>query len=552
MPISTGRASASAVEQQADATLNEEIAEHKRNPQVITEPTSILTAETGQMRDQEPGGEIHRRQSLAERMARLGGVRFGAPGVPGAPPPRKRDSLPAAAASTGTNPSSQEPAEEAESEEAARARRAAIAARLAGMGGLRFGMLPGSTSSAPPPRASSPHEGEEDVELLSGPEESSPSEEGVRVEAPDESEIEHIEADEISSPTSPVMLPTPPPVRAAPSPPPLPPSRRPPVPAGLPPPVARKPSSPPPPIPVSSYVGSAVTADYVLVGENVMPASPKSVKRSSTGPSPARRSLPPARKPSAPPPPPLATHPRSSTSVDLGASSQWELPNIPTAESLEMSQEIEPTYSEDDTVYPPASRSPPPPVPPIHSRPSSMTPAPRPQSVNSKRAYASAEDLVALYSRVGKHVFARAAALVEYSRKSVIGDGSGPGFVHTVLEQVTAAVTILDTEIDDAGQVEYGPIIYVQNGPSVQKRASDIMPGDIVTIRQAKFKGYKGLTGYSTTVGFIVGIVNEFEDKKGKVKVWQAALHANTYPVRFGFGIPIIQTHPLMNPAKDR
>jgi len=24
--------------------------------------------------------------------------------------------------------------------------------------------------------------------------------------------------------------------------------------------------------------------------------------------------------------------------------------------------------------------------------------------------------------------------------------------------------------------------------------------------------------------------VNEFEDKKGKVKVWQAALHANTYP----------------------
>lgn len=167
-----------------------------------------------------------------------------------------------------------------------------------------------------------------------------------------------------------------------------------------------------------------------------------------------------------------------------------------------------------------------------------MTPQPQAStgstiSVTTQRIYASADDLVALYSRVGKHVYARAAALVEYSRKSVIGDGSASGFVHTVLEQVPVAHTVVlpDATGTANGQVDYGPVIYVQNGSSVQKRASDIMPGDIVSITLAKFKGHKGLSGYSTTVDSVVGIVHEFEDKKGKLKVWQAALHANTYPV---------------------
>ena len=536
------------MEERAHSVLNEKHNEHEETPQVMTiEPVPTPAAQTlspaavgeprvgRDERDEGQKDDIRRRQSLAERMARLGGVRFGAPGAPGAPPvPKKRDSLPAAgtpAQDGSATPSSQEPSEE-ESEEASKSRRAAIAARLAGMGGMRFGMLPGPTPApaTPPPHIPSDQEGEEDVELVS-PEMSSPSDEGVRVEAPEESEVEHIEGDESSSSTSPVMLPTPPPVRAAPSPPPLPPGRRPPVPAGLSP-LARKPSIPPPPVPTASHPGSAVAADFLLVDEPVSSGSPKSVKRSSTGPLPARRSLP-SPPLATPPPPPLATRPRSPPVMDLGASSQWELPNVPTAEPLEMSYDAEPTHSEDDAAYPPSiSPQSPPPIPPAHSRPSSMTPAPRRQDSSSRRVYASAEDLVALYNRVGKHVFARAAALVEYSRKSVIGDGSGPGFVCTVLEQVPAAVILPDTDVDDAGRVEYGPVIYIQNGPSVQKRASDIMPGDIVTIRQAKFGGRKGLTGYSTTVEFVVGIVNEFEDKKGKAKVWQAALHANTYPVR--------------------
>lgn len=273
-----------------------------------------------------------------------------------------------------------------------------------------------------------------------------------------------------------------------------------------------------------------------------------SLRRSSTGPAPARRSLPPPPVPSASPPPPPVPHhtrPQSPPAVaDLSASSQWELPSIPTAEPVEMEEGEygEPTHSEDDTAYPAPiqpqrhSLPPPPPPPPVRSRPSSLTPAPR------GRTYASADDLVALYNRVGKHVFARAAALVEYARKSIIGDGSSPGFVRTVLEQVPAAVLLPENvgDGDGAHQLEYGPVIYLQSGASVQKRASDIMPGDIVTISQAKFKGHKGLSGYSTTVDFVVGIVNEFEDKKGKLKVWQAALHANTYPVRCALSVGFV------------
>lgn len=508
--------------------------------------------------------ETSRKRTIAERMARLGGVRFGVAGAPGAPPvpaPRKRDSLPAppplpSSSSSATQAAPEhdhhrsqrveavEPDEDdEESEEAARTRRAAIAARLAGQGGMRFGLLPGAPPPVPAPAATAPlspalrseRDGEDDIELISGPEGSMTSDDAVQVEA-EESEIETIEKDEVSYPTSSASVqsppPPPPPSRGPPQ---LPPGRRPPVPAGLPPPT-RRPSGPPPPIPGSTPLQPG--ADYVMVDEPSTRTS-TSTKRSSTGPPPARRSLPPPPIPSAAPPPPPSrnTRPQSPPAVaDLSASSQWELPSIPTAEPIEMDEGEygEPTHSEDDTAYPAPIRSqrpslppPPPPPPPVRSRPSSLTPAPR------GRTYASADDLVALYNRVGKHVFARAAALVEYARKSVIGDGSAPGFVRTVLEQVPAAVLLPENVGDGGGehQVEYGPVIYLQNGASVQKRASDIMPGDIATISQAKLKGHKGLSSYSTTVDFVVGIVNEFEDKKGKLKVWQAALHANTYPV---------------------
>lgn len=92
-----------------------------------------------------------KRRGIAERMAKLGGIRFGAP------PPVTRRPIPPPAAETDQEPSGHEETGEAaeevtdEPEEDEAARRQRIAARLAGMGGMRFGMLSGPAPVSPTP-----------------------------------------------------------------------------------------------------------------------------------------------------------------------------------------------------------------------------------------------------------------------------------------------------------------------------------------------------------------------------------------------------------------
>jgi hypothetical protein len=116
-----------------------------------------------------------------------------------------------------------------------------------------------------------------------------------------------------------------------------------------------------------------------------------------------------------------------------------------------------------------------------------------------------------------------ATTLFEKSRKTLIGDSSFSGFVKAVLADVpNAAQVSIDTG-------EYGYLIYSQNGSVVQKRASEIMPGDVVEVHDARFKGHKGLQTYQLTVGgsgeLVIGIVSEFDTKKSKIKVFQANQH---------------------------
>ncbi|KAF8904804.1 hypothetical protein CPB85DRAFT_959686 [Mucidula mucida] len=84
----------------------------------------------------------------------------------------------------------------------------------------------------------------------------------------------------------------------------------------------------------------------------------------------------------------------------------------------------------------------------------------------------------------------------------------------------------------------YGYAVFVQSGASVQKRVGEIMPGDVVWISEARFKGHKGLQGYSQHVGgeagggeAVVGVVSEFEGKKSKVRVFQANQHVGQQTV---------------------
>jgi hypothetical protein len=132
----------------------------------------------------------------------------------------------------------------------------------------------------------------------------------------------------------------------------------------------------------------------------------------------------------------------------------------------------------------------------------------------------TAEELMAVWGRVGVQVCEVATTLFEQSKKSLVGDGTYEGFVRAVLSQVPNAVV-------PAPQA-YGYVIYVQSGTTVQRRASEIMPGDVVMLSDAKFKGHKGLQTYTQTVGAgepVLGVVSEFEVKKCKIRVFEANQH---------------------------
>jgi hypothetical protein len=126
----------------------------------------------------------------------------------------------------------------------------------------------------------------------------------------------------------------------------------------------------------------------------------------------------------------------------------------------------------------------------------------------------SSDELMAVWGKVGIMVHQVATALFDKSKKSLVGDGSYQGFIHATLSQVPNARQPTSS---------YGYLIYAQAASTVQRRATDIMPGDIVVIEQAKLSGRKGLQSYHQDVqGSLVGIVAEFDPKKTKLRALQA------------------------------
>jgi len=139
----------------------------------------------------------------------------------------------------------------------------------------------------------------------------------------------------------------------------------------------------------------------------------------------------------------------------------------------------------------------------------------------------SADDLIAVWGRVGVQICEVATTLFEKSKKSLIGDGSYYGFLRAVFAQVSNAMM-------PSGTSEFGYLVYAQTGSAVNRRASDIMPGDVVALYDAKLKGHKGLQSYNQHVGTnepLVGIVSDFEIKKSKVKVFHANQHVGQQTV---------------------
>lgn len=235
-------------------------------------------------------------------------------------------------------------------------------------------------------------------------------------------------------------------------------------------------------------------------------------------PSPRRSSRAPRSFPPPPPPPPSAIDPPEQ----MASTAQWELPSIPQAASEfgDESDLASSRFSEDSTFHGSTS------VPTRKSdsrRTSGQTARPVDQQL-------SADDLMALWGKIGVQVVESATGLFEKSKRSLVGDGSYAGFVKAVFAQVPDA-----QRVSGEGE-DWGYLIYVQNAGSVQRRIADILPGDVIAFWDAKLKGYKGLHTYSQTVGAgengpLIGVVSEVESKKSKVRVWQANQHVGQQTV---------------------
>ena len=484
-----------------------------------------------------------RRRTIAERMAKLGGIKFGAPPPIGRPPPSASRVETLSPEEPGTPVPEEEPSETPMTdEEEEQARRQRIASKLVGMGGIGMFGAPQRTppplphvrrqgsegtpapisSSAPqravpPPRPPPTRQPDTDSELESH----STSEDGVKVEAEDSEpeEVQHEDALEQEAPppipsragrrtstlVSSVESMASPPRQPTQSPPPLP-SGRPRIPSV---PINRKSSlrkSSADYVPSSTRMDSFDTSrasplsatppsGYVMVDEPENTLSDEAPPRPSQGP------------PSRPAPPPTKE-----------GVSEWEMPSIPTSfdgPQLDLSLS---SWSEDSTSFP----GPPAPAPPASSsvpqeskRPSAQAPPKPPMDVQL-----SPDELMAVWGRIGVQICETATTLFEKSKKLVVGDGSYYGFVNTVFSQVPNAMP--------PSSSGYGYLIYSQTGSAVSRRVSDILPGDVVELYDAKLKGHKGLQSYHQEVGAgepLVGVVNEFEAKKSKVKVFHANQH---------------------------
>jgi hypothetical protein len=462
-------------------------------------PLSAVTAPVEE--DEDEQAEKARRRTIAERMAKLGGIRFGAP------PPAPR---PAVAWSPSEDAVAEAPEGDApEEEEDEQARKERIRAKLAGMGGMRFGMFPGSPPppTRPPPTESSAIVGENPVSLPQHPTPADPRSDPPSNDRPVEDNTPPAQAD--------AEAPPPVPSRAA--------RMTPPVPSTI-----HQPPAPPRP----QMHTAPSTSDFVVVNEQTSEsdqyeeggeeekeeeeeAEEEAEEEEEAPPPPPPRAAhaPPSR--TAPPPPALAA---SATSA-LSESQQWELPQIPTGD-FDLGDETRETspsrWSEDSTTYPPA--------PPARAAPAAdLVSTPR-----APPAEMSADDLIAVWGRVGVMLHQAAMDLQDQSKKSVVGDGSYAGFLSAVLREIPHAAPPTGTP------PAYGYLIYAQSGASVQRRVADVMPGDVIGLYDAKLKGHKGLQSYTQHVGVeepCVGVVSEIEAKKFKIRVLQANQHVSQQAV---------------------
>jgi hypothetical protein len=417
--------------------------------------------------DEDEEAERARRRTIAERMAKLGGHRFGAP-PPVSHPPAAAHQHEEAPETRGEGEAQLE-----EQEEDEQARKERIRAKLAGMGGMRFGMFP--PSAAPPPAAKlAPEEPAPVVveeEALPPPPSRAPRAPVPSQPAEPEEDAHDVAEEEEED-----------------APPPLP--------------VGRHPVHPP-----AQHLDHdeplSQSVELVEAEDN----EDEDAYEEPPPPPPPRSQGPPARATPAPPPPPQR------------AESQWELPDIQTGGDLGMHQPGEQSpsqWSDDSTAYPPA--------PPMKPSPSQAAP-PQPSMSDMQL---NADELAAISERVGTRVFSAATELAEQSKKSIVGDGSYAGFLNAVLAEVPHALPPSGTPLA-YGYLVYAQVGGTVQRRVADVLPGDVIA--LYDAKLKGHKGLQSYSQHVGAQEPCVGVVSDVEAKKFKIRALHANQHVSQHAV---------------------
>ncbi|OTA07860.1 hypothetical protein A9Z42_0087860 [Trichoderma parareesei] len=118
------------------------------------------------------------------------------------------------------------------------------------------------------------------------------------------------------------------------------------------------------------------------------------------------------------------------------------------------------------------------------------------------------------YDTFGRRIIAAASA----KKDQVVGDGTAASFVLEMIRPLEDALLPISTR-------SYGALVYANMANASTQQHDVIRPGDIITIRNAKFQGKHGPmhAKYTSEVGKPdhVGIVAEWDGTKKKVRAWE-------------------------------
>jgi myosin tail region-interacting protein MTI1 len=124
------------------------------------------------------------------------------------------------------------------------------------------------------------------------------------------------------------------------------------------------------------------------------------------------------------------------------------------------------------------------------------------------------DQLEAASTQFGSHV----AASVSSKANTTVGDGSPYALIIDLLQPVATSVLM------PIGNRTYGAPVYANLANASTQQFDEIRPGDIVTFRNAKFAGHKGLhTKYTMEAGKPdhVAVVADWDGTKKKIRVWE-------------------------------